>query len=60
MKIRLLKDWQWHKEGDVVDIWESVAKSWISDGIAAAVSDESRSIKVEQATVNIERRKVKP
>jgi hypothetical protein len=60
MKIKLLKDWQWHREGDVVEVWEAVAKAWISDGIAKPVTEESRSIRVEQATVNIERRKVKP
>lgn len=59
MKIRMLRDWGWHKQGDVVDIFDVTAKAWISDGIAAP-AEESRSIKVEQATVSVERRKVKP
>lgn len=59
MKVEFLKDWQWHKQGDVADIFDATAKAWISDGIAKpAVSDESRSVKVEQATVTVERRKV--
>ena len=58
-KIRMLKDWQWHKAGDVVDIFDATAKAWISDGIAVKVEEESRSVQVEQATLNIERRKVR-
>lgn len=59
MKIRMLKDWQWHKAGDVIEMWEGVAKQWILDGIAARVTEESRSVQVERATVDIERRKVR-
>jgi hypothetical protein len=59
MKIKMLKDWQWHKQGDVVDIFDATAKAWVSDGIAAKVPDEARSIEVEQATMQVERRKVK-
>jgi hypothetical protein len=60
MKIKMLKDWGWHKEGDVVDIFDVTAKGWISDGIAKPITEESRSVKVEQATMTVERRKVKP
>jgi hypothetical protein len=60
MKIQMLMDWGWHKQGDVVDIFDVTAKGWISEGIAKPITEESRSIKVEQATVNVERRKVKP
>lgn len=59
MRIKFLKDWQWHKQGDVAEIFDATAKSWISDGIAVKATDEARSIEVEQATVNVERRKVK-
>jgi hypothetical protein len=59
MRIKLLKDWQWHKQGDVVEIFDATAKAWVSDGIAVKVPDEARSIEVEQATMQVERRKVK-
>ena len=59
MKIKMLKDWQWHKQGDVVDIFDATAKARVSDGIAVKVTDEARSIEVEQATMQVERRKVK-
>jgi hypothetical protein len=59
MKIRMLADWSWHKKGEVVDIFDPTARGWISDGLAELVVEESRSVVVEQATMNIERRKVK-
>ena len=58
--IKMLKDWQWHKEGDIVEIFDATAKNWVNEGIAKPVTEESRSIKVEQATMTVERRKVKP
>jgi hypothetical protein len=60
MIIKMLKDWGWHKEGDVVDIFDATAKNWVYEGIAKPVVEESRSIKVEQATMTVEKRKVKP
>ena len=59
MKIRMLADWSWHTKGDVVEIFDPTARGWISDGLAELVIEESRSVVVEQATMNIERRKVK-
>jgi len=60
MIIKMLMDWGWHKEGDVVEIFDVTAKNWIHEGIAKPVTEESRAIKVEQATMTVERRKVKP
>lgn len=59
MKIQMLMDWGWHKKGDVVDIFDVTAKGWVSEGIAKPITEESRSIKVEQATMTVEKRKVK-
>lgn len=59
MIIEMLKDWGWHKKGDVVDIFDVTAKGWVYEGIAKPVAEESRSIRVEQATISIEKRKVK-
>lgn len=47
MKVRLLKDWNYHKRGEIVEAFEPTAKNWILNGIAEEVT-ESRSI-VEQA-----------
>jgi hypothetical protein len=60
MKIKMLADWSWHRKGEVVDIWEPTARGWVSDGLAEVAHEESRSVVVEQATMQIERRKVKP
>jgi hypothetical protein len=43
-----------------VEIFDVTAKGWVSDGIAKPADEESRSIKVEQATISVERRKAKP
>lgn len=47
MKVRLLKEWNYHKQGEVVEAFEPTAKNWILNGIAEPVA-ESRSV-VEQA-----------
>jgi len=46
MKVRLLKDWNFHKAGDVVDVFEPTGKNWITTGIADSVV-EQRDIQVE-------------
>lgn len=48
MKVRLLKDWSYHKAGDVVEVFEPAGRNWILNGIAVPHA-ESRSIVVEQA-----------
>lgn len=48
MRIRLLKDWSFHKAGDTADVFEPVAKDWIQGGIAERAG-ESRGITVEDA-----------
>lgn len=50
MKVKLLKDWSFHKAGDVVEVFEPTARNWIVTGIAESVS-ESRSLPtIEDAT----------
>lgn len=45
MKIRLIKDWSFHKAGEIADIFEPTARNWIQSGIAEEAVD-SRSIAV--------------
>lgn len=48
MKVRMNKDWSFHKSGDVVDCFEPMAKNWIATGIADPVSEvERRDVEVE-------------
>lgn len=46
MKVRLLKDWSFHKTGEVAEVFEPTAKNWILNGIAERFAD-SRSLPVE-------------
>lgn len=48
MKVRMLKDWSFHKSGDVADVFEPTGRNWISSGIAEEVG-EPRAIKAERA-----------
>ena len=48
MKVRLLKDWSFHKEGEIAEVFEPTARNWILNGIASELID-SRSVLVEQA-----------
>jgi ribosomal protein L9 len=48
MKVRLLKDWNFHKHGDVVDVFEPIARNWLATGIAEA-APEKRDLIVERA-----------
>ena len=50
MKVRLAKDWSFHKAGDVADVYEPMAKNWIASGIAEPFSEpERRDLPVERA-----------
>lgn len=51
MKVRLLRDWSYHKQGEVAEVFEPTARNWISNGIAEACT-ESRSIEVEDAVAH--------
>ena len=53
----MLRDWSWNKAGDVIEVFEPTAKDWIREGIAAPAGEESRSLRVEQATMSYEKRK---
>ncbi len=46
MKVRLLKDWSFHKKGDTVEVFEPMGRNWIFTGIAEEPS-EARSLDVE-------------
>lgn len=48
MKVRLLRDWSYHKRGEVAEVFEPTARNWLLNGIAEACA-ESRSIDVEDA-----------
>jgi hypothetical protein len=48
MKVRLLRDWSYHKQGEVAEVFEPTARNWLINGIAEAVS-ESRSLDIEDA-----------
>lgn len=52
MKVRLLRNWNYHKTGDVVDIFEPTARNWVNNGIAEV--PESRQEVVEQAVASYE------
>lgn len=47
MKVRLLKDWSFHKTGEIAEVFEPTARNWINSGIAENVVDV-RSLPVEQ------------
>ena len=63
MKVRLLKDWSFHKTGEIAEVFEPTAVNWMQNGIAEAVVD-SRSLNVETAadprSANAERAERKP
>jgi hypothetical protein len=48
MKIKMMKDWSWYKAGQVVDIYEPLAKNWLQEGVAVPAAEE-RSLDVERA-----------
>lgn len=51
MKVRLKKDWNWYKAGDVADVFDPLAKNWIQSGIAEPIP-EDRSIETERAVAD--------
>ncbi len=48
MKVRLLKDWSFHKAGEVAEVFDPTARNWIHSGIAEPFTD-SRSLPVERS-----------
>lgn len=50
IKVRLLRDWNYQKQGEVVAVYEPTARNWIFNGIAEEVVD-SREVPVERAIV---------
>jgi hypothetical protein len=48
MKVRLLKDWSFHKKGDTVEVFEPTGLNWLLNGIAEEPV-EARSLDVEEA-----------
>lgn len=54
MKVRMLKDWSWHKSGDLVDVFDPTGRNWILTGIAEDASNPreapaERAVATEQA-----------
>lgn len=50
MKVRMLKDWSWHKAGDVVEVFDPTARNWVVVGIAED-ADNPREAPTERAVV---------
>lgn len=50
MKVRLLKDWSWHKAGDTAEVFDPTARNWIATGIAEPAKD-ARSAPADRAVV---------
>jgi hypothetical protein len=48
MKVRMLKDWSWYREGDVADVFDPLGEDWIRAGIA----EPSVAPKAERATID--------
>lgn len=44
----MLKDWSWHKAGDVADVFEPLGRNWLNSGIAEAFSD-AKAVPAERA-----------
>ena len=40
VKVRLLKDWQWNRAGQVIEVFPPVARQWVFDGVAEYVTDD--------------------
>lgn len=49
MKVRLIKDWSFHKSGDIAEVFDPTARNWILNGIAEELVDR-RSVSVERVT----------
>jgi len=50
MKVRMLKDWGYYKQGQVVDVFEPVAFGWVQAGAAERFTPSEE--KVERAAVS--------
>jgi|LakMenEpi03Aug12_release.lakeMendotaPanAssembly.Ray.scaffolds.fasta_scaffold272818_3 hypothetical protein len=48
MKVRLLKDWNFYKVGQVADVFDPLARNWIQSGLAEEAV-EARAVVVERA-----------
>lgn len=53
IQVRLLKDWNFQKKGDIASVYEPTARNWIFNGIAEEVVD-SRDMPVERAVATEE------
>lgn len=50
----MLKDWSWHKAGDMPEVFEPTAKNWIATGIAEPAAD-IRTATADRAVASDER-----
>lgn len=53
LRVRMLKDWSFHKAGDVVEVFDPTGRNWILNGIAEEPRNE-RSLSVEEAVSDAE------
>lgn len=51
MKVRMLKDWSWHKSGDIAEVFDPTAKNWVAVGIAEKFQDP-KSVPAERAVAS--------
>ena len=51
MKIEMIKDWSFHRTGDVVDVFDPTAIDWINSGVARRAVDSSKEETVERSVV---------
>lgn len=59
MKVRMLKDWSFHKKGDTASVYEPTALNWINTGIAERFA-ETRSVEVAAVEPPAERADARP
>jgi hypothetical protein len=48
IRVRLLKDWNFQRQGEIAEVYEPTARNWILNGIAEEITD-SRSLPVERS-----------
>lgn len=45
MEVRMLRDWSYHKQGEVVEVWEPTARNWMLNGIAEEVRQPAPEVR---------------
>jgi hypothetical protein len=52
MRVTMLKDWGFHRQGETVEVWESTGRNWLLNGIAEPPQPASRSIETDNASAS--------